>query len=156
MRNQTEKACEANTEIEDKREKVHVSNIPKKANNRLFNLVCITLCIYMCICRYIATKKKAVLSVLEDIKKGVDDLNDSNGLDRVLALLNQAFSSIKAEITPKDTDNLHFEKKDHFYPTQKNETQLKFKKTTTNPGRKRQNVPLRCKFFASVSCYYIQ
>ena len=72
--------------------------------------------VFTCVYVGIATKKKAVLSVLEDIKKGVDDLN---GLDRVLALLNQAFSSIKAAITPKDTDNLHFEKKDHFYPTQK-------------------------------------
>jgi hypothetical protein len=34
-----------------------------------------------------------------------------------------------------------FVKKDHFYPTQKNETQLRFKKTTINAGRKDNMFP---------------
>ena len=36
-----------------------------------------------------------------------------------------------------------FEKKDHFAPRQKNETQLSFTKTTNNPGRKQKYTPLR-------------
>ena len=56
-----------------------------------------------------------VYTLLIHLRKGLTILMIQMGLDRVLALLNQAFSSIKAAITPKDTDNLHFEKK-LFFP----------------------------------------
>ena len=60
----------------------------------------------------------------------------TDALDRVLALLAQASVSIKAAVAPVEDQPQRLEKKDHFSPTQKNETQLKFKKTTANPGRK--------------------
>ena len=63
MRNQTEKTCESKTEIEDKREKLHVSNIPKKQITVFLTLHYVFTCVYV----GIAIKKKAVLSVLEDI-----------------------------------------------------------------------------------------
>lgn len=34
--------------------------------------------------------KKAVFSVMDEIQNAIDNLNDANGLDRVLALLIQA------------------------------------------------------------------
>ena len=87
---------------------------------------------YTCINTDVVAKKKAVVSVLDEIKEGIDAINDSNAINRVLALLLQASASIKAASIPMDTETLQFEKKDHFYPTQKNEIQLRFKKTTTN------------------------
>ena len=94
---------------------------------------------YTCVLIDIMAKKKAALLVVDEIKKGIDGLNDPNGMDRVLALLSQASASIKAAMVPMDTQTQPFEKKDHFYPTQKNETQLKFRKTTTSPGRKKKH-----------------
>jgi len=91
----------------------------------------------------IAAKRKVVVSTLDEIKCGVEGLNDSDALDRILALLTQASASIKAAVIPVEYQPQRLEKKDHFFPTQKNETQLKFMKTTANPGRKPQNIPLR-------------
>ena len=90
------------------------------------------------------TGKKAAIGIyLNNIKGRIDDLNDANTLDRVLALLTKASAAIKAvAIHDSDLPN-QFQKKDHFFPTQKNETQLVFKKTVTNPGRKKQHAPMR-------------
>ena len=78
---------------------------------------------------------------MDDIRAGIDGVNDPNGLDRVVSLLVQASASIKAVVVPMNTKIQHFEKKDYFHPTQKNETQLKFKKTTLNPGRRKKTSP---------------
>lgn len=88
-------------------------------------------------------KKKAIHNLLDDIRDNIDCLDDPNILERVLALLTQASVGIKAAV-PAPVDSLkEFEKKDYFAPTQKNETQLRFKKTSGNPGRKRKYVPMR-------------
>lgn len=73
-------------------------------------------------------KKKAVQTVLDEIKNGIEDLDDSNGLDRILALLTQASASIKAAVSPRDNHNQvkEFEKKEHFFPRQKNEIQKNY------------------------------
>ena len=64
----------------------------------------------------------------------MENTNDVNLLDRIRTLLMQAASSSNACTTD---DNTHsFKIKDQFAPTQKNETQLRFKKTSVNPGRK--------------------
>ena len=97
-------------------------------------------------------KKNAVLLIIDDISKAIENVNDTNALDRVLALLTQVSTSIKAATMPLGTETMQFEKKDHFHPTEKNETQLRFKKTTTNPGRKKQNIPLKCIFICSSRC----
>ena len=49
-----------------------------------------------------------------------------------------------ASITVSDGNiQQKFEKKDHFAPRQKDETQLCFTKTADNPGRKQKYMPLR-------------
>ena len=98
-------------------------------------------------------KKRAILSVLDEIKEGIDGINDGNGLNRVLALLTQASASIKAAAIPMDTQIQQLKKKDHFYPTQKNEIQLRFKKTASNPGRKKLNVTLRYTWYMYILAY---
>ena len=66
------------------------------------------------------TGKKAAIGIyLNNIKGRIDDLNDANTLDRVLALLTKASATIKA-VAIHDNDPLNqFQKKDHFFPTQK-------------------------------------
>jgi len=86
-------------------------------------------------------KRRAIELYL--IRSGIDSLNDGNALDRILALLTQASAAIKATTLPTNSPPRQFEKMDHFFPTQKNETQLRFKQTGGNPGRKRKHVPLR-------------
>ena len=87
-------------------------------------------------------KKNAIKQYLEEIKNNTDDLDDPNALDRVLSLLTQASAGHKVKLASSD-GNLKFNKKDHFYPTQRNETQLKFCKTAGNPGRRQKYVQLR-------------
>lgn len=71
----------------------------------------------------------AINQYLYKIKLGVDYINEPNTLDRILALLIKA----DASITVSDSNiQQKFEKKDHFAPRQKNETQLLFTKTADN------------------------
>ena len=85
-------------------------------------------------------RKKAINQYLQKIKLGMDYINEPNTLDRILALLIKA----NASITVSDSNaQQKFEKKDHFAPRQKNETQLRFTKTANNPGKKQKYMPLR-------------
>ena len=77
------------------------------------------------------------------ITSDVQNVDDPNTLDRVLALMTQASASLAAAETFDHKQVNAFVKKDHFAPTQKNETQLRFKITTKPPGRKKQHLPLR-------------
>lgn len=64
-------------------------------------------------------------------------------LDRILSLLMQADTSCSVLGSETNKSNIKdFEKKETFAPAQKNETQLRFKKTCGNPGRKKKNVPI--------------
>lgn len=76
---------------------------------------------------------------MERIEACIDDENDPNVLDRILALLVQADAAIQTSATPQLKT---FQKKDKFSPAQKNETQLRFKKTTGSPGRKKQDATM--------------
>lgn len=71
-------------------------------------------------------------------------------LDHVLALLMQADASCKVL---DDRSNIkEFERQDIFASAQKNETQLRFKKTCENPGRKKKHTPFRLEFRILKSC----
>lgn len=59
---------------------------------------------------------------------GVNKTKDSDVLDRVLALLTSAVSSLQVEEDDDDEDILRFDICTQFAPAQKNETQLKFHK----------------------------
>ena len=85
------------------------------------------------------------------IVSAVDEVDDLSGLDRVLTLLTKALASLNvATSSSTQSKVIPFDKKDHFGPTQKNETQLSFKQTTSKPGRKRQLLPIRY-----VNCHII-
>ena len=61
-------------------------------------------------------RKKAINQYLEKIKLGIEDTNDPNTLDRILALL----MKVDASITVSDsTIQEKFDKKDHFAPRRK-------------------------------------
>jgi len=85
-------------------------------------------------------RKKAVREYLDKLKNGVENTNDPDTLDRILALLMKADASIT---TCDNNPHQKFEKKETFAPRQKNETQLSFIKTCKNPGRKQKHTPLR-------------
>ena len=85
-------------------------------------------------------RKKAIQEYLDKLKLSVENTDDPDTLDRILALLMKADASVS---TCVDSSLQKFEKKDTFAPRQKNETQLRFVKTTSNPGRKQKNIPLR-------------
>ena len=62
-------------------------------------------------------KKKAILHYLENIKSKIEDIDQPDALDRILALLIQADAStriLETEKTPRE-----FETKDYFAPAQK-------------------------------------
>ena len=66
------------------------------------------------------TGKKAAIGIyLNNIKGRIDDMNDANTLDKVLALLTKASAAIKAvAIHDSDPPN-QFLKKDHFFQCKK-------------------------------------
>ena len=97
----------------------------------------------------IAGKKKAIQVYLDKIKNGIGSINDQHTLDRILSLLMQVDTSCR--VINNDVNIKDFEKKDTFAPAQKNETQLRFKKTCANPGRKKKNIPFRYVSFNSIS-----
>ena len=77
---------------------------------------------------------------IDEITSALNGIDDINVLDRMLSLLTQAASSNR--IPTHDTTQ-RFTVKDHFVPAQKNEIQLQFKRTCTNPGRKAKLVIMR-------------
>ena len=88
-------------------------------------------------------RKKTIQQYATAIASAVENVNDPNTLDRVIALMTQASVSLKAAKDSDDKQVNAFVKKDQFAPTQKNETQLRFKITTKPPGRKKQHLPMR-------------
>jgi len=97
----------------------------------------------------IAGKKKAIQLYLDRIKNGVEKIYDHHMLDHVLALLMQADASCKV-LDDRNNNIKEFERKDIFAPAQKNETQLRFKKTCGNPGRKKKHTPFRLSFLFDI------
>ena len=89
------------------------------------------------------TKRKAIEDFATEIVRAAEEIDDDNTLDRVLTQLSQTHAAMTAATTtkPATTCIKNFEKKEHFFPAQKNETQLRFKQTIAKPGRKKQTVP---------------
>lgn len=87
-----------------------------------------------------AGKKREILHYIDEITSAVNNIEDANVLDRMLSLLMQAASSSK--VSTEETSQA-FTIKDKFAPAQKNETQLRFKKTCANPGRKAKTLTMR-------------
>jgi len=79
-------------------------------------------------------------------------MEDTNALDRMLSLLMQAASSSKISTT--DETGQVFTIKDKFAPAQKNETQLRFKKTCADPGRKAKARSM--KYVQLIACVQLQ
>lgn len=88
-------------------------------------------------------KKKSIMDHLENIKGHIHDVDDPDTIDRVYALLIQTNEAIRIAAANEDSQLKKFIKKDHFFPTQKNEKQLTFKKTTADPGRKKRSLSMK-------------
>ena len=88
-----------------------------------------------------AGRKKAILLYLDKIRSRIQEIDDQYILDRILSLMMQADTS--SRVLESNSDTKEFEKKDTFAPAQKNEIQLRFKKTCGNPGRKKRHILLR-------------
>ena len=88
------------------------------------------------------TKRKAIEDCATEIVHAAHEIDDDNTLDRIMTQLLQTLGT--ATTTESATTCIkNFEKKEHFFPAQKNEIQLRFKQTIAKPGRKKQTVPLR-------------
>ena len=102
------------------------------------------------------TKRKAIEDFATEIVRAAEEIDDDNTLDRVLTQLSQTHAAMTAATTTKPATIKNFEKKEHFFPAQKNETQLRFKQTIAKPGRKKQTVPLRYNNKFIVACVKVQ
>ena len=127
---------------------VHLNGFVRKQVNRNILHVHVPRIFPVLIITYskaINGRKKTIQQYAAAITSNIQDVDDPNTLDRVLALLTQASASLTAaaEACSDNKQVNTFVKKDHFAPTQKNETQLRFKRTTKPPGRKKQYIPLR-------------
>ena len=89
---------------------------------------------------YVTTYMIILFQIIDIYKSSVDSIDDPNTFDRILALLMKADTST---LISNSNPHYKFNKRDHFAPRQKNETQLCFTKTSENPGRKQKNIPLR-------------
>ena len=88
-----------------------------------------------------AGKKREILHYVDEITFAVNNIEDTNVLDRMLSLLMQAASSSK--VCTREETSQTFTIKDKFAPAQKNETQLRFKKTCADSGRKTKASTMR-------------
>ena len=77
---------------------------------------------------------------LDKIKNGIEKINDQHMLDQILSLLMQADTTCR--VLDSETNIKDFGK-GYLCASTKNETQLRFKKTCGNPGRKKTNMPFR-------------
>ena len=98
----------------------------------------------------VMARRNAIKQSVAMIASAVNEVDDLNALERVLTLLTKASDSLDAATLSCSTVLVPFDKKDHFGPTQKNETQLRFKQTIAKPGRKPQLLPIGyyCKIVA--------
>ena len=88
-----------------------------------------------------SAQRKSIEDYLHQVQQGIESVQEPNILRRVLSLVMQATSALKAVSNPDDVHS--FIVKERFAPAQKNETQLQFKRTSGNAGRKKENKTLR-------------
>ena len=77
------------------------------------------IAIYIVHIQAINARKKTIQQYATTIASAVQNVNDPNTLDRVIALMTQASASLTAAATSDDKQTNSFVKKDHFAPTQK-------------------------------------
>ena len=75
---------------------------------------------------------------LSDISTLLSNVDNTSALDRTMALLTQVSSTVNDAAQPQASSQPQmFIKTIHSPPAQKDETQLRFKQTSTKPGRKK-------------------
>ena len=82
-------------------------------------------------------KIRAIDKELANICTSVSRVGDHHILDHVLATVSQLTRSLNAHLAEKEEVSSEFPIKDHFAPSQKNEKQLNFTRTTASAGRKK-------------------
>lgn len=87
-------------------------------------------------------QKRSIEEYLHQVQQGIQSVQDSEVLNRVLNLVMQASSALKSFNNPNDPQH-PFIVKDRFPPAQKNERQLQFKRTCDIAGRKKTRRQLR-------------
>ena len=88
----------------------------------------------------IVGKKAAIDSELKVIIASLQLVEDHHTLDHVLSTLTQLSRSIQSHVREQNKEECSdFKIKHHFSPSQKNEKQLVFKRTTESAGRKRKD-----------------
>ena len=87
---------------------------------------------------------EAVRKHLSDITNILGQVHDSGALDHTISLLSQASSVLKAPVETKQPSvPVSFKTTTHFAPAQKNEIQLRFRRTARKPGRKKTTPSLQ-------------
>ena len=96
----------------------------------------------------LSAQKKSIEEYLCQIQQGIESVQEPEVLKRVLSLLMQANSSLTS------VSNAEVHAKEKFALAQKNETQLQFKKTSRNAGRKKDR---QLRYYAMINfitiCY---
>ena len=86
----------------------------------------------------------AVHQHISDITNILDKVSDSGALDHTMSLLSQASSALKAAVeTKQPSAPVPFKTTIHFPPAQKNEIQLRFRRSAKKPGRKKTTPSLQ-------------
>ena len=100
--------------------------------------------VYMDISLLVAVdgKKKVIDKEIQEICASVNIVEDHHILDHTLATLTQLSRSLQTHLDRNDKNNSEFPIKDHFAPSQKNEKQLTFTRTTAPAGRKKKDLKL--------------
>lgn len=89
-------------------------------------------------------KKKAIDLEIQSIIASLGTVEDHHVLDHALATLSQLSRSLQPHVRKWNEEECSdFVVKDHFAPSQKNEKQLVFVRTTASAGRKKKNNSLQ-------------
>ncbi len=86
--------------------------------------------------------KKAIDRELQNIGTSLGTVEDQHILDHTLATLTQLSRSLHTHLEGNEELRSEFPIKDHFAPSQRNEKQLSFTRTTASAGRKKKDLKL--------------
>ena len=90
-------------------------------------------------------KRKEIDKEMKDILTSVSLVEDHYILDHTIAILTQLSRTLYTHLERSEDSNVNsdFPIKDHFAPSQKNEKQVIFKRTTAPAGRKKKDLKLQ-------------
>lgn len=96
-------------------------------------------------CIAVDGKRKEIDQKMKDILTSVSVVEDYYILDHTIGTLTQLSRSLHTHLEKAEDSNVNsdFPIKDHFAPSQKNEKQLIFKRTTAPAGRKKKDLKLK-------------